>query len=280
MKFNQKAIKQLLSIAILSTVAIACTNQSDDFTVIRSANEVSEVNKVSDMSDLPIPIEGTVWNLVSYKQQQILPKSEITAEFKKGRVSGSAGCNRYFADYQLLDAKLNVNSVGSTKIACPDVDGLMEQETTYLRLLDKAQTATVENNQLTIKTDDGDLVFEAKQPIAIEGTVWNLVTYNQQQILPKSEITAEFKQGRVNGSAGCNRYFADYQLDNAKLNINMGGSTQRACPDVEGLMEQETAYLRLLDKAQTATVENNQLTIKTDDGDLVFEAAKNSAANN
>ena len=50
--------------------------------------------------------------------------------------------------------------------------------------------------------------------------------------------------------------------------------------DEKGLMEQETAYLRLLDKAQTATVENNQLTIKTDDGDLVFEAAKNSAANN
>lgn len=161
MKFNQKAIKQLLSIAILSTVAFACTSQSDDFTVIGSANEVSEVNKVSDMSDLSIPIEGTVWNLVSYNQQPILSKSEITAEFKQGRVSGSAGCNRYFADYQLDNAKLNTNSVGSTKRACPDVDGLVEQETTYLKLLDKVQSATVVNNLLTIKTDDGDLVFEA-----------------------------------------------------------------------------------------------------------------------
>lgn len=161
MKFNQKSIKQLLSIAILSTVAIACTEQSDDLTVIGSTNEVSEVNKVSDMSDLPIPIEGTVWNLVSYNQQQILPKSEITAEFKQGRVSGLAGCNRYFADYQLDNAKLNINSVGSTRKVCRDVAGLMEQETTYLRLLDKSQSATVVNNVLTIKTDDGDLVFEA-----------------------------------------------------------------------------------------------------------------------
>ena len=112
------------------------------------------------------------------------------------------------------------------------------------------------------------------QPIAIEGTVWKLVSYNQQPILAESEITAEFTEGRVNGSAGCNSYFADYQLNNAQLNIERVGSTKRACPDVEGLMEQETTYLNLLDRAESAAVVNNVLTINTPDGNLVFEAAK------
>lgn len=115
------------------------------------------------------------------------------------------------------------------------------------------------------------------QPIALEG-IWNLVSLDNQPILSESEITAEFAEGRVNGSAGCNSYFADYQLDNTQLNIETIGSTKRACPD--DLMKQESTYLSLLDRAESAAVVDNVLTIKTVEGDLVFEAAINSAGNN
>ncbi|WP_081942922.1 hypothetical protein [Myxosarcina sp. GI1] len=37
----------------------------------------------------------------------------------------------------------------------------MQQETTYLNLLDKAESAAVVDNVLTINTPDGDLLFEA-----------------------------------------------------------------------------------------------------------------------
>lgn len=162
MKFNQKAIKQLLLIVTLSTVAIACTDKSDDLTVISPTNEESEVNQL-DMSKPPISIEGTVWNLVSLTSQPILSESEITAEFAEGRVNGSAGCNLYFADYQLDNTQLNIETVGSTKRACPHLNGLMEQEITYLSLLNQAESAAVVDNVLTINTPDGDLVFEAAQ---------------------------------------------------------------------------------------------------------------------
>ena len=68
----------------LSTVAIACTDKSDDLTVISPTNEESEVNQESDMPKPPISIEGTVWNLVSLTSQPILSESEITAEFAEG----------------------------------------------------------------------------------------------------------------------------------------------------------------------------------------------------
>ena len=160
MNFNQKALRLLLSIVMLSTMAIACTDNSDDTTVVPPANEESEINQESNVTQ-PNAIEGKVWKLVSYNQQPILAESEITAEFTEGRVNGSAGCNSYFADYQLNNAQLNIERVGSTKRACPDVEGLMEQETTYLNLLDRAESAAVVNNVLTINTPDGNLVFEA-----------------------------------------------------------------------------------------------------------------------
>ncbi len=45
-------------------------------------------------------------------------------------------------------------------------------------------------------------------------------------------------------------------------------------------MKQETAYLNLLDKAESAAVADNVLSINTPDGDLVFETAVNSVGNN
>ena len=160
MKFNLKTIKQLLLIVTLSTVAIACTDNSEDTIVVPPANEESEVNRESDVTQQSNAIEGTVWNLVSYNERPILAESEITAEFAEGRVNGSAGCNSYFADYQLEDTQLNIETIGSTKKACPD--DLMKQETTYLNLLDKAESAAVANNVLTINTPNGDLIFEVE----------------------------------------------------------------------------------------------------------------------
>lgn len=163
MKFYTKALKQLLLIIALSTVTIACTDSSGDRQVVEPTNEQSGVEGESDMTTQPVAVEGTVWNLLSLNGQPLLSESEITAEFADGRVNGSAGCNLYFADYQLDDTQLKIERIGSTKKACPDVDGLMEQESTYLNLLSQAESTAMVNNLLTIKTSDsdGELVFEA-----------------------------------------------------------------------------------------------------------------------
>ena len=155
MKFNRN-LKQLLLIMVLSAVAIACSDPPDNPQVISPTNEES-IDGDSNMPSQPIALEG-IWNLVSLDNQPILSESEITAEFAEGRVNGSAGCNSYFADYQLDNTQLNIETIGSTKRACPD--DLMKQESTYLSLLDRAESAAVVDNVLTINTPDGDLVFE------------------------------------------------------------------------------------------------------------------------
>jgi heat shock protein HslJ len=51
------------------------------------------------------PLEDTQWDLGSYINAQgqladVLPETQGTLEFNDGKLSGSAGCNSYFGDYQ------------------------------------------------------------------------------------------------------------------------------------------------------------------------------------
>ena len=61
-----------------------------------------------------------------------------------------------------------------------------------------------------------------------------------------TELTAQFRgDGHLGGSAGCNRYMATYEVDDASLSINPQiASTQMWCEHPEGTMAQEGDFLR------------------------------------
>ena len=114
-------------------------------------------------------LEDTTWVLESYGErgnlQAVLEDSEITAEFKSadGKVGGSAGCNRYFAGYEINKNELTVKSpIGSTMMACPEP--VMEQEKQYFSLLETVETFQTKNGKLTISSSGNQiLVFVAQQ---------------------------------------------------------------------------------------------------------------------
>lgn len=64
--------------------------------------------------------------------------------------------------------------------------------------------------------------------------------------LEGTELTAEFRDdGRLGGSAGCNRYMATYEATDTSLTVNpQVALTQMWCGDPEGMMDQEAAFLR------------------------------------
>lgn len=126
---------------------------------------------------------------------------------------------------------------------------------------------TTDNNAAIEPTGGtADMVTDA------EGKLWKLVSYNETPVLAGSEITLELADGKLNGSSGCNTYFADYQIEGSQLMVDQAGSTRKACePDV---MAQETAYLNLLQQANSViAITNSVLTIETAEGNLMFEAA-------
>jgi heat shock protein HslJ len=60
----------------------------------------------------------------------ILPETSISARFDdEGTVSGSAGCNRYRAAYEVDGSGLTVGAAVTTMMAC--LPPLMEQERAY-----------------------------------------------------------------------------------------------------------------------------------------------------
>jgi heat shock protein HslJ len=119
----------------------------------------------------------------------------------------------------------------------------------------------------------------AAKPLAdLEGVQWSLVSYldpigNQARVLPNTRVTAEFQEGRVSGSSGCNTYSAPYQAKDGKLTIGMAISTMMMCSP-QAVMDQESAYLKALAAAAAYKIDGQQLTISDAKGAtlLVFQA--------
>ena len=114
--------------------------------------------------------------------------------------------------------------------------------------------------------------------VTLEDTTWVLESYgeqgNLQAVLEGTEITATFEsaEGQVKGSAGCNSYFGDYQIDKNKLSIPMMAHTEMYCLEPEGVMEQETQYLILLSAAESYGIRGGKLRIIAGSQVLVFNA--------
>ena len=110
-------------------------------------------------------LEDKEWVLASYGEQgdlqAVLAGTEITAIFDSAeeQVTGSAGCNSYFADYEASGNKLSILELAWTEIGCTAPEGVMEQEQEYLTLLLDTATFQVEDSQLTISSSDGQVLF-------------------------------------------------------------------------------------------------------------------------
>lgn len=104
-------------------------------------------------------LSGTYWTLSSAKladQVISLPKSsETSLIFSEGKLSGSAACNSYFANFTTEAATIKLSEVGATKRFCDEMD----IESAYLSLLSKAQTYSVRGDKLELFCANGQLTF-------------------------------------------------------------------------------------------------------------------------
>ncbi|MHC4917839.1 MAG: META domain-containing protein [Planctomycetota bacterium] len=79
------------------------------------------------------------------------------------------------------------------------------------------------------------------------GTCWVLVSLDGEKPPPAVETTLCFSEvGRVDGSGGCNEYFASARFEADRLEIGPVGATRMACDPA--VMEHEQRYFtRLMD---------------------------------
>lgn len=240
----------------------------------------------------PVPpvrtaLTGTGWTLISGLSGSgtwnVLPGTVITATFgEDGQVSGSAGCNNYFAAYESRLNSLTVGTVAMTRMNCEKPTGVMNQETLYLSNLEGAATYAIEGDLLMIYDTAGKTLLTYSKglpeptPLPFEATAWSLERYKAADgtmtaVVPATTVTALFENGNLTGSAGCNSYFGSYTQEGQNgITIGPLGSTLMFCGE-PGVMEQETAYLTLLQSAASYDVSGAMLTLSDAGGLIILE---------
>jgi heat shock protein HslJ len=107
------------------------------------------------------PLVGTRWVLESMATgaggavSSVVAGTEIDTTFgEDGSVSGSAGCNSFFAMYTNGGNSLTLGPIGTTKKYCSAPAGSMEQEQTFVELLGQTNAYGIKGDQLVL-TDTG-----------------------------------------------------------------------------------------------------------------------------
>ena len=85
----------------------------------------------------------------------------------------------------------------------------------------------------------------------LEGTSWKLTSYGGTAVLEGTTVTANFADGEMNGSGGCNSYGGSYQVNGNKIQMENLMMTLMACLNPEGVMDQEAAVFGFLQNAET-----------------------------
>jgi heat shock protein HslJ len=137
---------------------------------------------------------------------------------------------------------------------------------------------------------EGDAAITSKPVLlrttghGLENVDWQLRQYlgeagEMTQVLPETTVDARFSHVRIEGSAGCNRFFGAYSSgpDN-RLTLAPGiGSTQMACPPA--ISRQEQRYLALLPLVATWQQNDDSMQLLDNDQKPILEyvAAKPAA---
>ena len=139
-------------------------------------------------------LAGSNWLVVAYNNGReavvgLIDGTEITAGFGlDGQVSGSAGCNNYFADFTEDGDNLTIGPVATTFRFCETPPGVMEQESEFLTALSTVATFGMEGNLMVLRTADGAAAVHMTRQVLID--------------LPEPETTLPW--GRVTAPNGIN----------------------------------------------------------------------------
>ena len=227
-----------------------------------------------------VGLETSDWRLDRYldasgQMTAVLPDATVTASFMGGKLSGSAGCNRYFGNYNTgTENQLSISThIGATMMAC--APPVAEQERQYLERLPVVVVFQLEGSSLRLLDKDQRAVLEysAIKPLTLEGTHWQASGINNGKggVVSSANThlaTARFEDGKVSGHAGCNSFNASYEMTGDQITIGPAMTTRKHCAEPEGIMEQEQEYLQALSRVRVYELTDTGLKLRDEKGSL------------
>lgn len=226
------------------------------------------------------PLQGTTWVLVGLNGLAALPDVSVTISFEGDKVGGTDGCNRYGSTYTIKNDQISIDqNVVSTLMACPEE--IMSQAQQYTRAIIDASNFEIADNRLSLLNSEKEpIAVFVKQDLTLADTNWIVTGYNNGKqavvsLVQGTQITVTFgNDGKVSGNAGCNRFTANYSVEEKSISIGQAASTKMMCLDPVGVMEQESAFLQALSSATTFRLEDDQLELRTRDGAIAIQLTR------
>jgi heat shock protein HslJ len=227
-------------------------------------------------------LEGQGWRLSALAGTTLLPDREITLTFVDGFVQGSDGCNRYRVPYRLEGERFELTGRGmSTMKACPPP--VMQQADAFAAALRATRTLRAVDGGIELRDGQG-AVLGALAPVsqALGGTAWRVTGYNNGKqavtsVLSGTTLTLVFgEDGRLSGSAGCNRFNASWETTAGGIRIGPAAATRRMCAEPEGVMQQESLFLQALERVASSRVEGGRLELRSSGGALQLSARRDA----
>lgn len=269
----QSAYLEVLS----QTATYQASTDNNNLTLLDAqGNELATFTRLQ-----PVPLEGTNWMVTSYNNGEdavisVLPNTTLTASFRAdGSLLGFTGCNTYTNSYLTDGFQISVNLVEQEHNQCSDP--VMLQEALFLSAYGMGGIYKVLGDDMEIRSSDGSLAmtFQKLGELSLTGPKWVLQSYNDQAALiaPIEGTTIDLKfqvDGTLGGSSGCNQYSGSYQSSDQSLTLSPLVSTQKACSDPSGIMDQESTYLTLLSSVTAYEINVNALLLRDSTGMVVL----------
>ena len=110
---------------------------------------------------------------------------------------------------------------------------------------------------------------------SLAAETWVLTSYGSpdqpQAVMENAVISLKYEpiQGRLGGTAGCNNYFGGVTIDEDQQTFSVGpvGMTRKAC--AQPVMEQETAFIHMLERVERFTILDSTLLLYTESGEVL-----------
>ena len=116
-----------------------------------------------------LSLPGSKWEVISYNNGKqavvsVIIGSHITAQFgDDGLVTGSAGCNQYFATFSVKNAAIEIGKPQVTRQTCDTPQNVMNQESLFLEALQTGAKIDTRGDLLELRTISGALAVQLKR---------------------------------------------------------------------------------------------------------------------
>ena len=267
----------------------------DHLEIIDGAGEARlELVKQAPLPGRPGDLVGTAWQLVVEEDEESGVRVPTLAFLTDRIAAGVTVCRGYVLGYSASDGRVRfpgTSMTGSTESCANELFGVEGRYTDHFTWADEYSVDESTGERiLRIRTRRGKtLLFESLSPVvdSIFAGRWSLTTFTEAiemdsgqmrfsrttDVVPGTEVTIEFSENGVSGSAGCNSYNAPVEVEDATIAVGAASVTRAWCDDPERLMDQERRYLDILQRVTEFCIYGDRLALHTDDDEaLLFQA--------